>query len=284
MCEWLFPDSVASRGTTSKCRGSLPVPPPLVPRSSRPQGTADSPCLLARADLETLPYGYVYLLLHGADISLTLTKQGGIVLLLAGVCLSVIQRNAGRKLSVEIGGFKRLQALSVSITAVMLLPWVAVQLAAVPSFHAIASLCAVGLAQLADFYASLIAAQRMDAAQVSRLGSLVSFSAAMAMATLFWYSYPATEHGLSVGVVIATIFFLLATATLTRPNPRSSSYSLIGYSSAGLPLYSVHRSVHLSYSSLLSLVREGLRKIMEDPNSRRIFYFLLLNLVREPLP
>ena len=78
--------------------------------------------------------------------------------------------------------------------------------------------------------------------------------------------------------MIAAIFFLFSTTILTRPAPRSSSYSLVGYSSSGLPLYSVHRS-HLSYSSLLPLLREGVGKVMEDTNSRRIFYFLLLNLV-----
>ena len=209
--------------------------------------------------------------------------QGGIVLLLAGVCLCVVQRNTGRKLSVEIGGFKRLQALSVTLTAVLLLPWAAIQLVSqdIPllSLHSIGALCAVGLTQLADFYVTTIATQRVDPAQMGRVSSLLSFSVAVAMATLSWYSYPVEEHGLSVGVVMATIFFLLATAILTRPNPRSSSFSLIGYSSAGLPLYSAHRSMHLSYSSLVSLVREGVGRIMDDTNSRRIFYFLLLNLV-----
>ena len=216
----------------------------------------------------------------------THTTQGGIVLLLAGVCLTTVQRSIGRRLSVEVGGSKRLQALSSILTVAMLLPWAAIQVAtqeiAVPSLHSVGVLVAMGMVQLADFYVTTIASGRVDSAQISRVGSLVAFSASLTMAALSWYSYPGNveqEHALSVGVVLATVFFLLATATLTRPNPRSSSYSFVGYSSAGLPLYSAHRSAELSYSALLSLVRGGVRKIMSDRNSRRIFYFLLLNLV-----
>ena len=181
----------------------------------------------------------------------------------------------------EVGGFKRLQALSVTLSAAMLLPWATIQLATqdtpIPSLVSMVTPFAVGLMQLADFYMTTIASQRVDHTQVGRIGSLVTFSSALLLASLSWYYHPVEEeHGLSIGVVMATIFFLIATATLTCPNPRSSSYSLVGYSSAGLPLYSAHRSVP---SSLSSLVREGLARIMDDRNSRRIFYFLLLNLV-----
>ena len=219
------------------------------------------------------------------------------MVLLGGVCLAVLQRNTGRKLSVEIGGSKRLQALSTLFSTLLLLPWV--------SLHLLTSLppsplspllllpILLGLMQMAEFYVTTIASQRVDQAGISRLGSLLSFSLALAMATISWYWYhhgnnnainvrdkEGEEHGLSVGVVMATVFFLVATATLTRPTPRSSSYSLVGYSSGGLPLYSTHRSSsHLSYSSLLPLVRDGVRKILDDGNSRKIFYFLLLNLV-----
>lgn len=209
-------------------------------------------------------------------------------MLLVGVCVSVIQRNDGRKLSVDVGGYKRLHALSVTITAVILLPWVTIQLVtqsvSFPSFHSIGILVVLGLIQAADFYVMTIASQRVEPAKVSRMASLMSFIVALVMAGLSWYSYPGNskgeEHGLSVGAVMATIFFLVATVTLSHPTGRSSSYSLVGYSSAGLPLYSTHRSSsQLTYASILSTVREGLTQIMADSNSRRIFYFLLLNLV-----
>ena len=237
-----------------------------------------------------VPDHKVYIPIPLLSPSLSDHPQGGIVVLLAAVCLSIVQRNAGRKLSVDIGGLKRLQALSTTLSAALLLPWVSLQLAtqstSLPSLPSLGPLLLLGVAQLVDFYAATIATQRVDQVQVGRLSAVLSFSSALAMATFSWHWYhdnqarstgDGEEHGLSVGVVMATVFFLVATATLTRPNPRSSSYSLVGYSSAGLPLYSSHRS-SLQFS-LLSLAREGLRKIMDDGNSRRIFYFLLLNLV-----
>lgn len=45
-----------------------------------------------------------------------------------GVCLNVAQRRVGRKLSVDLGGPKRLQAVSTLVVAVLLLPAAAYQL------------------------------------------------------------------------------------------------------------------------------------------------------------
>jgi len=53
--------------------------------------------------------------------------QGGVALVLCGLCLSVLQKKWGRRLSVDVGGAKRLQALSTLVVAVMLMPWALVQ-------------------------------------------------------------------------------------------------------------------------------------------------------------
>lgn len=52
--------------------------------------------------------------------------QGGVVLLVLALCLKVAFNTASRKLSVEIGGAKRLYALSNLVSTVVLLPWVIV--------------------------------------------------------------------------------------------------------------------------------------------------------------
>lgn len=52
--------------------------------------------------------------------------QGGVVLLVASLCLKVGFHTASRKLSVEIGGAKRLYALDNLVSALVLLPWVIV--------------------------------------------------------------------------------------------------------------------------------------------------------------
>ena len=49
--------------------------------------------------------------------------QGGAVLLLVAVCLNVGYNTASKSLSVDIGGAKRLHALSTAMSACLLLPW-----------------------------------------------------------------------------------------------------------------------------------------------------------------
>ena len=49
--------------------------------------------------------------------------QGGVVLLLVAVCANVGYNTASKSLSVDIGGAKRLHALSSAMSACLLLPW-----------------------------------------------------------------------------------------------------------------------------------------------------------------
>ena len=129
--------------------------------------------------------------------------------------------------------------------------------------------------QIVDFYSTAIASQNLDGHRIARLSSLVAFTSALLLASTLWYFDVPMPHRLSAGVVIGAVFFMLATPTLTRPLPRSSQNTLIGYSASGLPLYQSQASA----PSLLDHVRPSLQKIMENPDSRKIFYFLLLNLV-----
>lgn len=60
--------------------------------------------------------------------------------------------------------------------------------------------------------------------------------------------------------------------------------SLIGYSAAGLPLYSFSQNSFQNTSrSFYILVGQILKQILSDINSRKIFYFLLLNLSKSIL-
>ena len=133
----------------------------------------------------------------------------------------------------------------------------------------------VSVVQVVDFYSTSIASQKLDSHRIAFLSSEVAFLSALSLASVLWYLGVHVEHRLSAGVVIGTVFFIMATPTLTRPLPRSSQNTLIGYSATGLPLYQSETSA----PSLMDLVRPSLQKVMENPDSRRIFYFLLLNLV-----
>lgn len=135
------------------------------------------------------------------------------------------------------------------------------------------------LAQVIDYYATSIASQHLDSHGVGRLSSIASFIFSLTLAYLLWNYVPSSssDHEITAGVVIAAVLFILATPMLTRPQSRSSQSTLVGYSAAGLPLYQSQKGS----SIVLDFLRPAFRKIMENSDSRRIFYFLLLNLVRD---
>ena len=70
------------------------------------------------------------------------------------------------------------------------------------------------------------------------------------------------------------MWLVVATVMLTHPTQRSHG-TLVGYSTSGLPLYSSQRGP----PSIFESIRPTLGKIMDNPDSRRIFYFLIINLV-----
>ena len=60
---------------------------------------------------------------------------------------------------------------------------------------------------------------------------------------------------------------------------RATKGNFIGYNPAGLPLYSISSEAFQKTSqSILSVLKNGLRQILEDADSRKIFYFLCINL------
>ena len=82
-----------------------------------------------------------------------------------------------------------------------------------------------------------------------------------------------------VNVTLCLILFRPGTRLLLAPS-RGARGSFIGYSPAGLPLYSIagdalQRTTH----TVFMVLKNGLRQILEESDSRKIFYFLCINLV-----
>lgn len=70
-----------------------------------------------------------------------------------------------------------------------------------------------------------------------------------------------------------------ATLSLTSDSKQSGKGSLIGYSDLGLPLYSFKNSVlHQTSKSFLNLGSAIFKQMLTNPNSRKIFYFLCVNM------
>ena len=145
----------------------------------------------------------------------------------------------------------------------------------IPWSSCLACVLITGASLVLEFYAEAIATQRSDHHLASRVGSLALLISSLALSIGCWTWYPpACEHPLSAGLVIAVVLLVAATVQLTqRSHPQARS--LVGYSASGLPLYSSLETTPTVVHWASSVVH----KILENPDSRRIFYFLILNLV-----
>lgn len=77
------------------------------------------------------------------------------------------------------------------------------------------------------------------------------------------------------------ISLFLAANILSSPSKRGQKGTLIGYSPEGTPLYNfMGDAFQHSSQSIPRFIKESLKQILEENDSRQIFYFLCLNLVR----
>uniref|UniRef100_A0A8C3IWD5 Zinc transporter n=1 Tax=Chrysemys picta bellii TaxID=8478 RepID=A0A8C3IWD5_CHRPI len=143
-----------------------------------------------------------------------------------------------------------------------------------------------------DFYVESICSVKMEASKCARYGSLLILISALLFGS-FWthpitdqlraMNKPAhheiTEHVLSGGVVVSAIFFILSANILSSPSRKGQKGTLIGYSPEGIPLYNfMGDALQHSSQSLPRFIKESLKQILEEYDSRQIFYFLCLNL------
>uniref|UniRef100_A0A1A8FYQ4 Zinc transporter n=2 Tax=Nothobranchius korthausae TaxID=1143690 RepID=A0A1A8FYQ4_9TELE len=224
--------------------------------------------------------------------------KGGVVLLVASVCLKVAFHTASRKLSVEIGGCKRLYALDNLVSAAVLLPWVVVLSATteskveswsslIPPFGMI-----IFSVMILEFYVEAVCSAKMEAPRCARYGTAALFLSALLLAN-FWthpitdqlrsMSKPpqqvSTEHVLSGGVIVSAVFFIMSSSILSSPSRRGQKGTLVGYSPEGTPLYNfMGDALQHTSQSVPRFIKDSLKQILEEYDSRQIFYFLCLNL------
>ncbi|KAK2153606.1 hypothetical protein LSH36_291g03057 [Paralvinella palmiformis] len=223
--------------------------------------------------------------------------KGGVILLFVTLCINVGYSSASKKLSVDVGGTKRLHALSTLCSAVLLLPWALFvfftrESLLMSSWSVVFPLLIITIIFVLNYYVDAVCVTRLDQSRSSRFGAMATFVAALALN--FLWNHPFVNHLTSIahldkvitidhvfsgGVAFSFVLFMFATNILSTPIRGGSRGSFIGYSAAGLPLYSftgdtLHRTSH----SMMLIAKNGLRQILEESDSRRIFYFLCINL------
>lgn len=150
---------------------------------------------------------------------------------------------------------------------------------------------------VADFYIDSALSVKADKERLIRCGIFASFVSSSLLSILWTQSMtfgrshhlelndeivhvPLVEdHQVSPGVFLGIFFFFLATLNLTTSGRGGTRAFFVGYSSSGLPMYNItSESIHEAGQSVLRTAKQGMTQILEDNNSRRIFFFLLLNL------
>ncbi|XP_038077862.1 zinc transporter 5-like [Patiria miniata] len=225
--------------------------------------------------------------------------RGGVLLLVLMLCINVAYKNTSRKLSVDIGGSKRLHAYSTLLQAIMLLPWALFHMFIHDSlvlswWTLLFPLAAIVLIVfILDYYVDSVSTNRLDVFKTSRYGAYAIFTSALLLAYYWSSEGPGAdgilgkmgkgglmEHGLSGGVVFSGLLFILATRILGFPIPKQNTKgSLVGYTAGGLPLYNfTGDALHRTSQSIMTISKNILRQILEEYDSRQIFYYLCINL------
>nr|XP_033785751.1 zinc transporter 5 isoform X1 [Geotrypetes seraphini] len=224
--------------------------------------------------------------------------KGGVLLLVLTLCCNAGFHTASRKLSLDIGGAKRLQALSHIVSVIILCPWVIVL--SVTTENKVESWSALILPftmvifsiMILDFYIESVCSVKMEVSTSARYTSFLVPISALLLGH-FWthpiteqlrsMNKPApqerTEHVLSGGVVVSALFFIMSANILSSSSRRGHKGTLVGYSPEGTPLYNfMGDALQRNSPSLPRFIKESLKQILEESDSRHIFYFLCLNL------
>ncbi|PSN58068.1 Zinc transporter 5 [Blattella germanica] len=219
----------------------------------------------------------------------------GVMLLLVILLVKVGVNAVSKRVAADVGGVKRLHSLVTLTEGVVLVPWTIVVLISQGNGNWSLTSVVIPLVLIAtmifivNYYVDVVCVQRLDVPRVARLGSVSLFLWAL-LAALLWQGLlfsknelklqVSEDHMISGGSLIACLLFILAALGLTATTKGGARGSFIGYSASGLPLYNFTNSaLHQTSRSILLLASSFLRQILTDQNSRRIFYFLCLNLV-----
>ncbi|KHJ44391.1 cation diffusion facilitator family transporter [Trichuris suis] len=220
-------------------------------------------------------------LFHGAlNVFGFADHKAGVLVLALALILKACSESVAKKHASDGDGSTRLHFLSSVFSMVLLLPFALISSLPfwynVPFFY---TLVCIVLVFGADIALSTVNHFRLSSVQVARF-YCCSCVTAFVVAWMWFHSSLHAEHRISGGVFLASIFFSIASFVLTTPNaPKAMTGQFVGFSTAGLPLYVCGEDfLQRTSESFVSFVKSTVRQILSQADSRRIFFFLCVNL------
>ncbi|XP_059487331.1 proton-coupled zinc antiporter SLC30A5-like [Neocloeon triangulifer] len=221
----------------------------------------------------------------------------GVILMVLVMLVQVGVNSIANKLGSSLGGQKRIHSLTTVFEGIILIPisvFIYAYKGASPDFtlstYIMPMITSAICIYFLEFYINSFTLQRLQPTQVARVGSISVFLSSLLCAYL-WSSaanqvtkadptsYTVADHSLSGGSIFACILFILASLSLTSDAKQGTKGSFIGYSETGLPLYSFRNSaLHQTSKSFVNLCTTIVKQILANQNSRKIFYFLCVNM------
>ncbi|CAO4363664.1 unnamed protein product [Caenorhabditis nigoni] len=216
--------------------------------------------------------------------------KGGLCILLIALLLRTAYETTFRHLAVEVGGAKKLHTLvtagsAVCLTPVAVLSW-ALSTSSLVSMgffeYAILLVVVAVFVFVLDFYAESICFQHVadPVMAAARWSSVTMFSCAFGLAYLWYGHQNLGDHALTGGVSITVACFILASISLTHSNqPKHRGGQFVGISNTGLPLFTYGEAfLQKTSKSLMRFMKDTLHEILSNSDSRKIFWFLCVNL------
>ena len=126
------------------------------------------------------------------------------------------------------------------------------------------------MAQVAYFYGKTVVQSVVESTKYVRFGTGIGFATAAGIATgtILSDSISSQAHGITVGLVISAILIGCGVFLLSEPTSRHLEPS------GRLPLYAMQTRAN----TWMSIFRSSLGKILSSRDSRRILFYLLVNL------
>uniref|UniRef100_A0A1I7UT16 Proton-coupled zinc antiporter SLC30A5 n=1 Tax=Caenorhabditis tropicalis TaxID=1561998 RepID=A0A1I7UT16_9PELO len=216
--------------------------------------------------------------------------KGGLCILILSLFLRTAFETTFRHLAVEVGGAKRLHTLvtagsTICLTPVAVLSWAlsSSSIASISFFkYAILLVVVAVFVFVLDFYAESICFQHVadPVMAAARWSSVTMFACAFGLSYMWYGGQNLDDHALTGGVFITVICFILASISLTHSNaPKHRGGQFVGISNTGLPLFTYGEAfLQKTSKSLMRFIKDTLNEILANNDSRRIFWFLCVNL------